>query len=61
MSKFFAIALALIVALSGVAHAQTSGSDSQVIENASALADTASTTHGYSRSRLKRSAWHFRE
>ena len=37
MSKFFAIALALIVALSGVAHAQSAGSDSQVIENASAL------------------------
>ena len=37
MSKFFAIALALIVALSGVAHAQTAGSDIQVAENASAL------------------------
>ena len=37
MSRFFAIALALIVALSGVAHAQTAGGDSQVIENASAL------------------------
>ena len=37
MSKFFAIALALTVALSGVVHAQTSGSDNQVIENASAL------------------------
>ena len=37
MGKLFAIALALIVALSGVAHAQISGSDSQVIENASAL------------------------
>ena len=37
MSKFFAIALTLIVALSGVAHAQTAGSDIQVAENASAL------------------------
>ena len=37
MSKFFAIALALIVALSGVAHAQSAGSDSEVIENASVL------------------------
>ena len=37
MSKFFAIAMALVVALSEVAHAQSAGSDSQVIENASAL------------------------
>ncbi|MGB1945481.1 MAG: tetratricopeptide repeat protein [Candidatus Puniceispirillaceae bacterium] len=37
MNKFFAIALALIVALPGVTQAQTSGSDNAVLENASAL------------------------
>jgi TolA-binding protein len=37
MHKFVAIALALIVALPGVAQAQTSGSDNAVLENASAL------------------------
>ena len=37
MNKFFAIALALIVAFPGVTQAQTSGSDNAVLENASAL------------------------
>ena len=37
MNKFFAIALAFIVALPGVTQAQTSGSDNAVLENASAL------------------------
>ena len=37
MNKFFAIALALIVTLPGVAKAQTSGNDNAILENASAL------------------------
>ena len=37
MNKFFAIALALIVALPGVVQGQTSNNDNAVLENASAL------------------------
>ena len=37
MKKFVAIALALIAALTGVAQAQTSGNENDVLENASAL------------------------
>ena len=37
MNKFFAITLAFIVVIPGATHAQTSGSDDTVLENASAL------------------------